>query len=886
MRIKKGWYSAVVCCLAIVLWWGGNLPASAQEGPTSGPINLAHGRIPEVVKPDANIMYQMNIPDYGSPLNELYKLTDEIPANGNDWGDSTWFKFYRDSKRELIFDLEQLSTINELSIGFGQRSDVGIAPPLNVRYYASGDGENYVFLGKAEADVPLYFENVKPAPDKDIHLKKYKLDKVGTEPMNIQARFIKITFVVDVNCWADEVEISGYEGIVNGAQPPKAQPDPDNPEVNRFPAPGSLEAAYMSDQFLFPTGAYKDPEITNWTKEKVLSVLGYQDLKGNYIDWLFDDILFTTVAAIITPSGFDSNGFGIFATQADYRSYLDFVFQEDTQLGAINKAAGELNALLGTDKKVRINFAIPKLTASSDFGDLYGDGRQVSLKPQDFADQVSDPDSEAGKMEMARLALENKKAAIRWYIDEVEKRFAQAGYNNLTLNSYYWVPEKIFDMGDFEVIRGTADYLKSKNYFFTWVPYLQSQSPYLWRELGFTAASIQPNYAFNFYKKGVLPATADIARKVGASVEVEYNDYHTLAQYLNYGITEGHMKDTFNVYYLATTPIVDGANAYLPLQPDKAADATSIIKRTVYDRIYEYVKDSYVRRFTMTLAADLSQPNRLSVVPKITLADHFTEGHFTVIFDPDKVDFQSYELPASLVDKAQVTVTTDVPGEVRVAFKMNRPEDALYSDLAKKQDPVSSAIEMAKLYFSAKDGVPGEEIKRRSFIIAREGKMTDIHGDVYLNWSESDILPGSLEEQIVEAAEAVRKAEASLTLHSAVDAVEKVGRLPDGGSKNRLNERLWNVKGQIGVAPVSRLLDSYEASGDIREPLLHKLRNRLEQAEHHDSKGHGPQAVKSLNDLVKHLDMNSNRNQVSSDAKETLDTEVQQLISLWSGLIP
>src|SRR5690606_32437118 len=163
-------------------------------------------------------------------------------------------------------------------------------------------------------------------------------------------------------------------------------------------------------------------------------------------------------------------------------------------------------------------------------------------------------------------------------------------------------------------------------------------------------------------------------------------------------------------------PIVDGANAYLPLQPDKAADATSIIKRTVYDRIYEYVRDSYVRRFTMTLAADLSQPNRLSVVPKITLADHFTEGHFTVIFDPDKVDFQSYELPASLVDKAQVTVTTDVPGEVRVAFKMNRPEDALYSDLAKKQDPVSSAIEMAKLYFSAKDGVPGEEIKRRSFI--------------------------------------------------------------------------------------------------------------------------------------------------------------------------
>ncbi|GIP34109.1 hypothetical protein J2TS4_33190 [Paenibacillus sp. J2TS4] len=863
------------------------MQASAQVEPASGPINLAHGLIPEVLKPDANIMYQMNIPDYGSPSSELYKLTDEIPANVNDWGDSSWFKFYRDSKRELIFELEQLSTINELSIGFGQRSDVGIAPPLNVRYYASSDGDNYVFLGKAEADAPLYFENVKPGPDhKDIHLKKYRLDKVGTEPMNIQARFIKISFVVDVNCWADEVEISGYKGIVNGAQPPKAQLDPDNPEVNRFPAPGSKEAAYMSDQFLFPTGAYKDPEITNWTKEKVLSVLGYQDLKGNYTDWLFDDILFTTVAAIITPSGFDSNGFGIFATEADYNSYLDFVFQEETQLGAINKAAGELNALLGTDKKVRINFAIPKLTASSDFGDIYGDGRKVSLKPEDFADQVSDSDSEAGKMEMARLALENKKAAIRWYIDEVEKRFAEAGYNNLTLNSYYWVPEKIFDTGDFEVIRGTANYLKSKNYFFTWVPYLQSQSPYLWRELGFTAASIQPNYAFNLYKKGVLSATADIARKVGASVEVEYNDYHTLAQYLNYGIAEGHMKDTFNVYYLATTPIVDGANAYLPLHPNKAADGTSMIKRTVYDRIYEYVKDSYVRRFTMTLATDLSQPDRLSVVPKITLADHFTEGHFTVLYDSDKVDFQSYELPPSLVGKAQVTVTATTPGEVKVTFKVNQSEDALYSDLAQKQDPVSSAVEMTKLYFSAKEGVPAEEIKHRNFIIAREGTMTDINGEVYLNWGESDILPGSLEEQIVQAAEAVRNAEASLTLKAAVDAVEKIGRLPEGGNKSRLNERLWKVKGQIGISPVSQLLDGYEVSGDIREPLLHKLRNRIEQAEHHDSKGHGPQAVKQLNDFVKHLNMNSNLKQVSSDAKDILNAEVQRLIQLWSGLTP
>ncbi|MEF3305236.1 DUF4855 domain-containing protein [Paenibacillus sp. GYB003] len=800
-------------------------PAKAESN--EKPTNVALGHMPVIHKPDADVQAQLNIPDTGSPAADAYKMTDGIAANGADWSDSTWFKFYRDSMREVVVDLEAVHTVDSLSMTFAQRSDVGIAPPLHVRYYASNDGIHYAFLGKVEPSVPLYFENVKPGTaNKDVHKKTYKLDRIAGKPMHIQARYIKMTFVVEFNCWADEIEIMGRPGVASGAEAPVSQPDPDNPIVHAYPPPGSEAASKIRDQFLLPTGAYRIPEVTNWTKPKMISVLGYKDMYGNYTDWLFDDILFATVSAIITPSGFDANGMGVFANMADYNSYLDFSFRPATQLGAINEAAGELNALLGTNRKVRINMAIPKLTPSADFGDVRGDGSRFSLLPEDFRDKVPDPESEAGRMEMMRLALENRKEALRWYIDEVERRFKEAGYANLELNSFYWNPERLFGGGDIELIRGTAAYLKSKSYFFTWIPYLSSLSPYIWKELGFTSASIQPNYAFNLYKKGVLPATAGFAKKVGASVEIEYNDYNTLAQYMNFGVASGYMEQTFHTYYLATTPIVDGANAFVPLDPDKRADAMSMIRRSVYDRLYEYVKDKYELRFTMRLTANTADADHIVVTPGITLANHYVSGEFTVHYDPAKTEFRSWSAAEGLAGIASVAVNEEANGVLRIRYRVEDENDALFGDLVKKQDPYGSAVETVRLVFAKKPEVPVSEIGGRLFVIGKDGQMTDKDGRMYRNWSATDIVPGSPEDIVVKADDAVRRAEASKLAADIAAARRAVSLLPDSPLKTSAALRLEAA----AIGRLQELLSQFAERGLIdNKGIAGSLSAKLEQ---------------------------------------------------------
>jgi len=56
-----------------------------------------NGHVPAIHKPDAGVQAQLNIPDTGSPAADAYKMTDGTAADGNNWSDPTWFKFFRDS---------------------------------------------------------------------------------------------------------------------------------------------------------------------------------------------------------------------------------------------------------------------------------------------------------------------------------------------------------------------------------------------------------------------------------------------------------------------------------------------------------------------------------------------------------------------------------------------------------------------------------------------------------------------------------------------------------------------------------------------------------------------------------------------------------------------
>ena len=809
MKVKKAVATLTVFCILFTLWagfaaWTGILSAAAEGGSAvtetvygTEPVNLALHKPVTVSQPDAVFDAIQGIGPYAkeTPLDRAGMLTDGKYGDVSNWSNTAdWFVFYRKMKREVVVDLQSVNTVNRLSIGFGQRDDVGIIPPINVRYYVSNDGVDYRYLGKAEPDDPLYFSYTRST--NDMHRKTYKLDRLadGT-PLNVQARYVKLVFVINIFGWADEIEIWGTPGIADGAVLPPSQPD--NFEVNRYAAPGSAEAAEIRDQFLWYSGPMSEQNraLTDWTKGKVTAFLAYQDIYGNIKDWFFDDILAIPVVQMITPSGFDNNGAARYATKDDMLAFIDFIFQKDTQLGAINAAVADINRALKTNKKVRINVAIPMIEESSNFGDIYGDGSTLSTRPQDFASQVADPNSKDGRKEMARLALENKKAAVRWYIDEVERRFRAAGYDNLVLNSFYWYHERLYEnTGEVDLIRATAEYLKSKGYHFTWIPYIGPSSAYTWKDLGFTTASIQPNFAFNMSKKAIFPAVADLARRVGGSLEIEYDDYRTLAQYLNYGVTEHYMTDAANTYYMAAAPIVDGAYAFAPLDPAKTPDSLSAIRRSVYDRVYEYVKDRYQRTYTMTLATNAADKSNIGVTVKLPLADSFMEGHFTVYYDASKVDFKRYDVPAALAGKGTFDVDSSRPGVLNIRFRIDRPEDAIFADLKTKRNPLDGAPDLITFSFAKKAGVADADITSRLFVAGKDGGMIDKNGAVYKNWGPTDIVPGSPEDELAGAVEAVRKAEVSRDKDDIHDAKFKVNHLPNSPVRDRLKDRLKAIK--------------------------------------------------------------------------------------------
>ncbi|MFX3634391.1 MAG: lamin tail domain-containing protein [Candidatus Pristimantibacillus sp.] len=91
------------------------------------------------------------------------------------------------------------------------------------------------------------------------------------------------------------------------------------------------------------------------------------------------------------------------------------------------------------------------------------------------------------------------------------------------------------------------------------------------------------------------------------------------------------------------------------------------------------------------------------------------------------------------------------------------------------------------------------------------------------------------------------------------------------------------VRTLINLASLQAALDQLIASGGVLSPLTNQLSNSLIQAEHHKEKGHHEQAVKALEDFLKHLRNEALASSVSEDAKQLLEEKTQRLIQLWNG---
>ncbi|WP_409347283.1 FIMAH domain-containing protein [Paenibacillus sp. MBLB4367] len=88
---------------------------------------------------------------------------------------------------------------------------------------------------------------------------------------------------------------------------------------------------------------------------------------------------------------------------------------------------------------------------------------------------------------------------------------------------------------------------------------------------------------------------------------------------------------------------------------------------------------------------------------------------------------------------------------------------------------------------------------------------------------------------------------------------------------------------QVTTSPasVTQLIDAYEAAGELGHAIASQLRNNMMQAVHHWEAGRKAQALKSLDDFMKHMDNTAHQSQLSAQAKAALAADIGALRQMW-----
>lgn len=92
----------------------------------------------------------------------------------------------------------------------------------------------------------------------------------------------------------------------------------------------------------------------------------------------------------------------------------------------------------------------------------------------------------------------------------------------------------------------------------------------------------------------------------------------------------------------------------------------------------------------------------------------------------------------------------------------------------------------------------------------------------------------------------------------------------------------YTVTVAVTIESLLQLVSRYESEGGISGPLVSQIRNDLDQAKHQAEAGHPVQAIKHLEDVLKHLNNEPLQEHVSGAAKAALQIDVEAVIQGWS----
>lgn len=469
------------------------------------------------------------------------ELTDGCFASEAVCGDKSWFRFTSGAARSVMFDLGDECAVDGIRVGALKEDSTGVRLPVRICVLLSDDGESWQTVCEMTG-----FSSGKA---NDIVRSEEGFGKA------YRARYAKLTFTVVTHIFLDEIELFGCRNGEKGcALIPDGEADSDFPD--RFASVGQLGAKDV----LLAYFCHKDRAPI--TKEVFLPHVAY--MEGDEIkDTLFDSFLFLPYVAFLYDKYKKRP-----LKKEDWQLYIDTQFQEGVNMDALEEAAAEVGKKLGKpDYKVSAFFSILyPVSEVEHFGMIGG-------KDLDFSVQ------------------EDRKTALKWFIDEQLARFEEKKYKHITLNGFYWFTEEISysDAQLLDLLRFTTDYVREKGLITTWIPYFHASGFNDWRHLGFDIACYQPNYAFNKSVPDIrLFDAAATAKLLGMCIELEIGgtedwNIERIKKYYAAGAKTGYMKDAAHMYYQGGVP-----GEYY-----KAYKSDDPILHSVYTDTYRFIKGTF-----------------------------------------------------------------------------------------------------------------------------------------------------------------------------------------------------------------------------------------------------------------------------------------------------
>lgn len=498
----------------------------------------------------------------------------------NDFGDPEWVGHSGGAlTRTFIFDLGSDSSISEISTNFLFDAGVRINFPGRYDISVSQDGQlwstlpsDIMFVNPEESPViykATWLANNNITPNKDM------------TDAQVYGRYVKIVTGTSGWTFLDEVEIIGQAGKTAAA----VTLPPDSAIIKDYLKSGENTAG-IKNLLLGYNGFYAN-NVGNWTKEDFIPYVSYVDKEGKPIDTFFDGIL---LLGLRNPGGRTfaaTNNIEQASYKDDWQWYLDKTFAADGDLNSLNEAMKEVSEKLGkTGLKEKVVISIPfPDPIQLDFGDVDGDGISECLNPS--VDPVN--------------AIANQKKVVKWYIDELLKKWNESGYSNLELSGLYWLEEGV-NKGDVE--KYTSSLAHENNLKMFWIPWFGATGYPQWKRFGFDAVAFQPNHSFDGTSTQRLSDAANFAKEYGMGIELELDapavqgdkdKYKRYIDYLDMGIKEGYMGESGDGSYRAYYQDVKALKT--------AAESATPKTRFLYDATYNFTKGTYKSGYVQYLNA-------------------------------------------------------------------------------------------------------------------------------------------------------------------------------------------------------------------------------------------------------------------------------------------